>query len=121
MDYRRIDGDLIEIFPGKMRPEEILEGMARVSYDLATTVPPRFVQPFDIPASMVDFRELVKGGELHLDYLNGRLCSTHVEKKGNRYLFDAKRFEEDRGSPDVFLDLVKRRLEGFCDQEQGQN
>lgn len=42
-----------------------------------------------------------------MDYLNGRLCSTHVVRAGRRLLFDAERFREDRGSPEAFLVLVR--------------
>lgn len=66
---------------------------------------------------MVDFKDLVKEEGLRLDYLNGRLCSTYVERRGNRYFFDANRFEQDRGSAELFLALVKQRLEGYFESE----
>ena len=113
MDYRRITDGLIEILPGGLPPERVLEEIARLSYELAATVPPGFAQPFDVPTSMVDFKDLVKEEGLRLDYLNGRLCSTYVERRGNRYFFDANRFREDRGSPDAFLNLLKERLKTY--------
>jgi hypothetical protein len=67
----------------------------------------------EIPASLVDFWELVTEDGLHLDYLNGNLCSTYVERKEGLLVFDTTRFEEDRGSPEVFLDLPKESLMGL--------
>ena len=99
MDYRRITDGLIEIFLGDLPPERALEEIARLSYELAVTVPPSFAQPFDVPASLVDFKDVINEKGLHMGYLNGRLCSTFVEKKGDQYFFDANRFKEDRGSP----------------------
>jgi len=110
MEYRTITKDLIEIIPGTLDATEVLEMMARVSYETASTVPPWFVQPFDIPCDAVDFSALVDEKGLRIDYLNGRLCSTYVIKRGNKYLFDARRFREDRGSPEAFLTLVKNLL-----------
>ncbi|MBL7205851.1 MAG: hypothetical protein ISS63_16220 [Desulfobacteraceae bacterium] len=112
MDYLRITDGLIEILPGDLPPEKVLEEIARLSYELAVTVPPSFAQPFDIPTSLIDFKDVISEKGLHMEYLNGRLCSTFVEKKGDRYFFDANRFKEDRRSPDAFLVLVKQQVEG---------
>jgi hypothetical protein len=118
MDYRRISENVIEILPGQLPPETILEEMARLSYELAQTNLPSFAQPFDIPSSMIDFKDLFKEDGLRLDYLNGRLCSTFVQRKGNRYFFDSHRFEQDRGSAELFLALVKQRLEGSSERKE---
>jgi len=58
----------------------------------------------------VDFRSQVTDKGLQMDYLNGKLCSTHVERRGDRLFFDARRFREDRGSPELFLNLLKEKL-----------
>jgi hypothetical protein len=110
MDYERINEDLIEIIPAEHSSEEILVEMARLSYESADSPLPFFVHPFEVPASRMIFGDLATDRGLHLDYLNGMLCSTHVEIQGDRLLFDAKRFQEDRGSPEVFLNLLKQRL-----------
>ena len=86
--------------------------MARLSYETADNPAPIFVQPFDVPPESVDFVSLVRDGELWMDYLNGRLCSTVVKRSRGGLLFDASRFESDRGSPEAFLVLVRARLEG---------
>ena len=111
MKYRKITEDLIEIIPGDLDVRRVLEMIARVSYETASTVPPWFVQPFDIPPDTVDFSTLIGDEGLKMDYLNGRLCSTYVFKKGKKYFLDAKRFREDRGSPEIFLRLVQARLQ----------
>lgn len=111
MKFRKVSNDFIEIIPGPSSIDKVLEEIARVSYELASTIPPWFIQPFDIPVEAVDFSSLVQEDGLRLDYLNGRFCSTYVVKKGEKYLFDAKRFREDRGSPEMFLSLVQQRLE----------
>ena len=111
MEYRKITEDLIEIIPGGLDANRVLEVIARVSYETASTVPPWFVQPFDIPCDAVDFSALIDDEGLKIDYLNGRLCSTHVFRKGKRYFFDAKRFREDRGSPEIFLRFVQNQLQ----------
>lgn len=110
MDFRRIDEDIIEIMPGELTPEKLLEEMARLSYEMASSPFPRFIQPFEVPAPLVDFKSLITETSLHMEYLNGRLCSTHVDWRDGRLFFDAKRFREDRGSPEIFLNLLKERL-----------
>jgi hypothetical protein len=110
MDFKRIDEDTIEIMPEELAAEKVLEEMARLSYETADSPLPTFILPVEIPAPLVDFRKLVKSGALHMDYLNGRLCSTHVERRNDRLFFDAKRFSRDRGSPELLLNLVKERL-----------
>lgn len=99
-------------YPAPIAAERVLEEIARLSYELAETIPPWFVQPFDIPAHGVDFKAFIGEQGLQMDYVNGRLCSTYVEIRGGKHLFDAKRFKEDRGSPEAFLSLVKEQLEG---------
>ncbi|MGM0427731.1 MAG: hypothetical protein ACQEQ7_10905 [Thermodesulfobacteriota bacterium] len=110
MDYRRIDEDKVEILPGELSLEELLEEMARLSYETAISPFPQYIQPMEVPASLVDFRSLITDAGLHMDYLNGRLCSTHVERREDRLIFDAKRFKEDRGSPRAFLNLLREGL-----------
>lgn len=107
MDFKRLDEGNIEIMPGELTPEKVLEEMARLSYETASSPFPPFIQPFEVPASMVDFRSLITGKGLHMDYLNGRPCSTYMERRDERLFFYAKRFMEDRGSPEVFLNLLK--------------
>ncbi len=111
MRFKRLDQDIIEIFLEGLSAEKVLKEIARLSYELADTIPPWFVQPFDIPAEAVNFSDLVSEKGLRIDYLNGRLCSTHVEVRNGRLLFDARRFREDRGSPEVFLTMVREILE----------
>lgn len=111
MNFVRVNDEMIEILPGNRLPEEVLEVVARLSYELAESPAPFFIQPFDVPAESVDFASLVQEGGLRMDYLNGRLCSTHVSRIEGRLYFDAARFLEDRGSPEAFLSLVRGRLE----------
>ena len=112
MDFRRVNEDTIEILPEGREPERILEALARLSYETAESPAPFYVQPFEVPPASVDFRSQVTGEGLRLDYLNGRLLSTHVRREGDRLLFDAERFQVDRGSPEAFLALVRERLRG---------
>lgn len=102
---------MIEILLGQVPPEKLLEEIARLSYETAVAVAPSFAQPFDVPADFIRFKDFIKEESLHLDYLNGRLCSTYVEKKGGRYFFDARSFRENRGSPEAFLALVKQQFD----------
>lgn len=118
MDFRRISNELIEILPGSLPDDKVLEEIARLSYELAETILPSFAQPFDVPSSLVDFKDFINEKGLYLDYLNGRLCSTYVERKGNRYFFDAHRFEQDRGSANVFLSIVKQRLKDSSERKE---
>jgi hypothetical protein len=110
MDFRRLDDETIEILPEGRKPEAVLEVLARLSYETAESPAPFFVQPFEVPPESVDFRSQITREGLRLDYLNGRLLSTHVQWEGGRLLFDAERFEADRGSPDAFLALARERL-----------
>lgn len=110
MDFKRVDENFYEIRPGELPLEKVLEEMARLSYETASSPLPAFIQPFDFPSSLVDFRSLITHEGLQMDFLNGRLCSTHVEIRGDRLMFDAKRFRDDRGSPEVFLNLLKESL-----------
>jgi len=116
MKFRRLTEDIIEIIPGPIAAERVLEEIARLSYELAETIPPWFVQPFDIPPEAVDFSALISDEGLSMDMLNGRLCSTYVFKKEGKYIFDAKRFREDRGSPEMFLRVVQERLRELTGQ-----
>lgn len=111
-----MDENFYEIMPRGLSLETLLEEMARLSYETAGSPLPDFIQPFDCPSSLVDFRSLITHEGLQMDYLNGRLCSTHVERRGDRLIFDAKRFRDDRGSPEVFLNLLKESLKtAACD------
>jgi len=110
MDFKRLNEDTVEIVPGELTPGKVLEEMARLSYETASSPFPPFIQPFEIPESLVDFRSQVTDKGLQMDYLNGKLCSTHVERRDDQLFFDAKRFREDRGSPEAFLNLLKERL-----------
>ena len=110
MDFQRVDDATIEILPEGRGAETILEAVARLSYETAESPAPFYVQPFDVPPASVDFRSQITGDGLRMDYLNGRLCSTHVVWGGGRLLFDAERFRQDRGSPEAFLVLVRERL-----------
>jgi len=110
MNYRKINGDTIEVLPGELSLEGVVEEMERLSYETASSPFPGYIQPVEIPASPVDFKGLMAEEGLRLDYLNGRLCSTYVEKREDRLVFDARRLEEDRGSPEVFLDLLTERF-----------
>jgi len=113
MDFRRVDENFYEIIPGEFPHETVLEGMARLSYETAGSALPEFIQPFEVPSFLVDFRGLITKEGLQMDFLNGRLCSTHVEMRGDRLLFDAKRFKDDRGSPELFLNLLKTSLKNI--------
>jgi hypothetical protein len=110
MDFKRVGEDFIEIALGELSAEVVLEEMARLSYETANSPLPNFAMPFDIPSSLVDFGSLITDDGLQMDFLNGRLCSTHVEIRGERLIFDAKRFSDDRGSPEVFLILLRENL-----------
>jgi hypothetical protein len=111
MNFRRISEDLIEIDPGGEPRRKVLVEMARLSYETSDSPLPWFIHPFEVPASHMFFSDLVTDEGLRMDYLNGKLCSTHVEIRGNRLLFDAKRFRQDRGAPEAFLKLLEQRLE----------
>ena len=110
MDFKRIDEDTIEIMPSELTPERVLEEKARLSYETADSPLPAFIQPFEVPAPLVDFRGPITDEDLRMDYLNGRLCSTYVETRNDLLFFNAKRFSRDRGSPYVFLNLLKEKL-----------
>jgi len=97
MNYRGINGHTIVVLPGELSREGVLEEMARLSYETASSPFPGYIQPVEIPASLVDFKGLITEEGLDLDYLNGRLCSTYVERREDRLVFDARHFEEDRG------------------------
>lgn len=111
MNFKRIDETTIEIFPENVPVNHLLEQIARLSYELAETIPPWFVQPFDIPPEAINFSELVSKQGLKLEYLNGRLCSTIIEIKDGRLFFDAQTFKQDRGSPELFLTMVKEVID----------
>lgn len=111
MDFVKISEEEIEIIPGDLPTRKVLEEMARLSYETATSPLPQFILPFEIDASLVDFSALAVDKGLQMDYLNGRLCSTFVEIRASRLFFDAVRFREDRGPPEAFLHLLKNRLE----------
>jgi len=118
MEFKRLDDDWIEIFPGESASEEVLEAMARLSYETAESPAPLFVQPFDVPPESVDFASLVREGDLRMDYLNGRLCSTVVERREGRLLFNASGFQLDRGSPQAFLSLLQGRLQQAAEETE---
>ncbi|MBW1918822.1 MAG: hypothetical protein JRI84_13770 [Deltaproteobacteria bacterium] len=118
MDYCVINDDIVEIIPGEHSPEKVLEEIARLSYELAESPAPSFIQPFDVPVQAVDFQDFIGPEGLRIDYLNGRLCSTYVERKDNRLLFDARSFRQDRGSVEAFLALLKYRLEISSGEEE---
>ena len=109
MDFKRIDEDTIEIMPGELTSEKVLEEMARLSYETADSPLPAYIQPVEVPVPFVDFRGLITDEAPRMDYLNARLCSTYMETRNDRLFFDAKRFSRDRGSPDVFLNLLKEK------------
>ena len=118
MDFVKISEETIEIIPGDMPAGKVLEEMARFSYETATSPLPQFILPFEIAPSLVDFSAVVTDKGLNMDYLNGKLCSTFVEWRDSRLLFDAARFKEDRGAPEAFLRLLKQRLEKFSAEER---
>jgi len=113
MEFKCINESTIEILPGDLSPERLLAEMARLSYETARSPLPQFIQPVEVEPSHVDFKSLVTSKGLHMDYLNGMLCSTHVERRGDRLIFDAKSFRQDRGAPTVFLNLLKQRLKSL--------
>ena len=110
MDFKRIDQDTIEIKPGELTPERVLKEMARVPYQTADSPLPAFIQPFEVPAPLVDFKGLITDGGLHMDYLNGKQCNTDVKRRNDQLFFNANRFSRDRGSPDVFVNLLEEKL-----------
>ena len=110
MDFKQVDEQFLEIEPGESSIEKVLEESARLSYETAASPLPGFIQPFEVPSSLVDFRGLMDAKGLHMEFLNGRLCSTYIEIQEGRLIFDAKRFRDSRGSPEVFLNLLKERL-----------
>jgi hypothetical protein len=110
MDFQVIDEDRIEIRPGRFSMGKVLEAMARLSYETAETATPFFTQPFDIPSDKVDFADLLNPDGFHLDYLNGRRCSTSVQREGDLFILDASWFRSERGSPMAFLRMVQAVL-----------
>jgi hypothetical protein len=88
MDYRRITEDTVEIMQDELRLEKVLEEMARLSYETASSPFPGYIQPVEIPASLVDFRSLVTNEGLHMDYLNGKRNRSRVQRfTGSRLQF----------------------------------
>jgi hypothetical protein len=108
-----VDENFYEIIPGEFSLETVLEEIARLSYETAGSALPEFIQPLEVPSFLVDFRGLITSEGLQMDFLNGRLCSTHVERRGDRLLFNAERFRDDRGSPELFLNLLKRSFKNI--------
>jgi hypothetical protein len=111
MDFVKVEEGIIEILPCGLPVRKVLEEIARLSYETASSPLPQFILPFEIEASGINFAELVSDDGLSVDFLNGRLCSTFVEVKNSRLFFDAGRFKEDRGATEPFLQLLKERLE----------
>ncbi|MBW1722597.1 MAG: hypothetical protein JRH13_15335 [Deltaproteobacteria bacterium] len=110
MEFVKIDDETIEIFPGGLDPEKLLQEMARISYESAEFLIPGYLHPIDVPSSLVDFSEYVSEKGLALAYLNGKRCSTFVKKRAGRLFFDARKFREERGSPELFLRMVQEEL-----------
>jgi len=106
MDFRRVDENFYEIIPGEFSLETVLDQMSRLSYETAGSALPEIIQPGEVPSFLVDFRDLITREGLQMDFLNSRLCSNHVQRQGDRLLFDAKRFrmsEAPLNSSSIFL------------------
>jgi len=114
MDYRRIDNHKIEIIPGQTPIDKLLETMARVSYESAKPPGSDFLKLLDKNSPKINFAGFVhlnSAEVLDIDYVNQRQCKTKVRKTGDgRFVFDARLYEMNGGSPELFLNKVKSAL-----------
>ena len=113
MDYKKINDREIEINPGETPIQELLETIAKVSYELARPVGNGIFAAFATKSEDIDYSRFVSSNGVDMDYVNGRQCKTSVSVNENGTLtFDASLYQTDRGSPELFLDKVKSTLEG---------
>jgi hypothetical protein len=115
MNYKKINDDEIEIIPGKTPVDKILETMARISYESAKPPGSDFLELLDTKSKEIDFSEFAHLNcykVLDIDYVNQRQCKTKVRKTNDgKFVFDAWLYKMNRGSPKLFLDKVKSKLE----------
>lgn len=100
----------VEIEFEGVEPLTVLEEIARISYETAPCPLHHFVVPFEIEATLSDLSNLIKDNSLCMDYVNGRLCGTYAFVRGRKVLFDKERFLRERGSPEIFLILLRERV-----------
>ena len=115
MDYKRINEREIEIIPGGTAIRNVLETMAKVSYESAKPPGSEFLELLGSNSKEVDFSRFVhlNGREvLDMDYVNERPCKTKVTKtEEGKFIFDAWSYETNRGPSESFLAKVKSALE----------
>ncbi len=111
-EYKILDESRIELIPGNHSVQEVLEAVARVSYDLASPAGFGIFKAHSTQSSDVDFSKYVSKDGLRMDYVNGRKCKTNVVIEKGRLEFIAHLYEATRGSSEQFLDRVKSVLEG---------
>ena len=115
MDYKRINEREIEIIPGGTAIRNVLETMAKVSYESAKPPGSEFLELLGSNSKDVDFSKFVhlNGRDvLDMGYVNERPCKTKVRKTDEgRFIFDAWLYETNRGPSEPFLAKVKSALE----------
>jgi hypothetical protein len=115
MNYKRTNEREIEIVPEETPIDKILETTARVSYESAKPPGSDFLELLDKQSKEIDFSEFVhlnSSEVLNIDYVNERQCKTKVRRTNDgRFVFDARLYEMNRGSPELFLDKVISKLE----------
>lgn len=122
MVYKRIDDHEIEISPGQIAINRVLQCLAKMSYESAG--PPRsdFLRLLDREADTVDFSAFIHldGPEmLDMDFVHGRNCKTKVRKsRDGRYIFDARLYQTSGRHPETLLDKVQAALEKDTEQAQ---
>lgn len=114
MDYKKTNANEIEIIPECTPVEKVLTTIARLSYESAESSVSDFVELIDRKDNQVDFSQFVhldSSDVLVMNCVNERQCSTKVRKTDDgRYLFDAWRYEIDRGNAETLLNKVKSTL-----------
>jgi len=122
MNYKKINDHEIEIIPGKTPIHKVLETMARLSYESAKPPGSDFLELLDTKSKEIDFSEFVhldRSEVLDIDYVNERRCKTKVRKTDDgKFVFDARLYKMNRGSPELFLDKVKSVLEENAEESK---
>lgn len=115
MNYEKISHREIEILPGSTPIHEVLETMARISYESAKVPVSECAALLDVQSKEIGFSDFVHlecRAVLDMDYVNERRCKTKVGKTDDgKYIFDAWLYAVNRGSPELFLDKLKSTLE----------
>ena len=115
MNYKRINDNEIEIIPGRIPIDVVLESLVRISYDLAEPPRSEFLELLDKESETIDFSKFVHLDQseiLNMDYVNERNCKTKVRNASDgKYIFDAHLYHMSRGCPETLLDKVNSELE----------